>query len=168
MVEDGSFREDLYFRLAVVPVNLPPLRTRREDIPLLVNHFFKRAKEKHGFENLKIEREVANVLLNYLFPGNVRELENLIERMVVLSDGEKITVRDVPQYITKPAETFSNVRIELPAENISLDAVEREIIRYALDMHNGNQLQTARYLGITRSALIYRIEKHGLGAVKES
>ncbi len=161
MVEDGFFREDLYFRLAVVPVNLPPLRTRREDIPLLINYFFKRAKVKHGFENLKIEREVFNGLSNYSFPGNVRELENLIERMVVLSDGEKITLHDVPQSITKPVETFGNVRMELPAENISLDAVEREIIRYALDMHNGNQSQTARYLSITRSALIYRMQKFG-------
>jgi two-component system NtrC family response regulator len=161
MVEDGTFREDLYFRLAVVPVNLPPLRTRREDILLLVSHFFKRAKEKHGFEDLKIEREVVNVLSNYLFPGNVRELENLIERMVVLSDSEKITLQDVPQSVTKPSETFGNVRMELPAENISLDAVEREIIRYALDMHNGNQSQTARYLSITRSALIYRMQKFG-------
>ncbi len=161
MVEDGFFREDLYFRLAVVPVNLPPLRTRREDIPLLINYFFKRAKVKHGFENLKIEREVFNGLSNYSFPGNVRELENLIERMVVLSDGEKITLHDVPQSITKPVETFGNVRMELPAENISLDAVEREIIRFALDMHNGNQSQTARYLSITRSALIYRMQKFG-------
>jgi len=161
MVEDGTFREDLYFRLAVVPVNLPPLRTRREDIPLLVNYFFRRAKEKHGFENLKIEREVFNKLSNYSFPGNVRELENLIERMVVLSDGENITLQDVPQSITKPVETFGNVRMELPAENISLDTVEREIIRYALDMHNGNQSQTARYLSITRSALIYRMQKSG-------
>jgi two-component system NtrC family response regulator len=162
MVEQGTFREDLYFRLAVVPVNIPPLRARREDIPLLVNHFFNRAKEKHGFEDLKIEREVVDVLSNYSFPGNVRELENLIERMVVLSDGEKITLQDVPQSIKKPPETFGNVRMELPAENISLDEVEREIIRYALEMHNGNQSQTARYLGITRSALIYRMQKSGL------
>ncbi len=161
MVEARTFREDLYFRLAVVPVNLPPLRTRREDVPLLINHFFRRAKEKHGFEDLKIEREVAGVLTNYSFPGNVRELENLIERMVVLSDGENITLQDVPQSITKPIETFGNVRMELPSENISLDEVEREIIRYALDMHNGNQSQTARYLGVTRSALIYRMQKFG-------
>ncbi len=161
MVEAGTFREDLYFRLAVVPVNLPPLRTRREDIPLLVNHFFRRAKEKHGFEDLKIDREVVSVLSDYPFPGNVRELENLIERMVVLSDGEKITLQDVPQSITKPLETFGNVRMELPAENISLDEVEKEIIRYSLEMHNGNQSQTARYLGITRSALIYRMQKFG-------
>ena len=161
MVEDGNFREDLYFRLAVVPVNLPPLRSRREDIPLLINHFFRRAKEKHGFEDLKIDREAVSVLSNYPFPGNVRELENLIERMVVLSDSEKITLHDVPQSITKPLETFGNVRMELPAENISLDEVEREIIRYSLEMHNGNQSQTARYLSITRSALIYRMQKFG-------
>jgi two-component system NtrC family response regulator len=161
MVEQGTFREDLYFRLAVVPVNIPPLRTRREDVPLLINHFFKRAKEKHGFESLKMTREVINVLSNYLFPGNVRELENLIERMVVLSDGENLTLLDVPEYTSKPLQIFGRVKFELPAENISLDEVEREIIRYALDMHNGNQSQTARYLGITRSALIYRMQKFG-------
>jgi DNA-binding NtrC family response regulator len=168
MVEQGTFREDLYFRLAVVPVSIPPLRTRREDIPLLINHFFIRAKEKHGFENLKMGREVINVLSNYLFPGNVRELENLIERMVVLSDGESLTHLDMPEYISKPLQIFGRVKFELPAENISLDEVEREIIRYALEMHNGNQSQTARYLSITRSALIYRMEKHGLDTDKES
>jgi two-component system NtrC family response regulator len=161
MLEAGTFREDLYFRLAVVPVSIPPLRTRREDIPLLINHFFRRAKEKHGFESLKMTREVINVLSNYLFPGNIRELENLIERMVVLSDGENLTLSDVPEYTSKPLQIFGRVKFELPAENISLDEVEREIIRYALDMHNGNQSQTARYLGITRSALIYRMQKFG-------
>jgi DNA-binding NtrC family response regulator len=159
MIEEGTFREDLYFRLAVVPINIPPLRTRREDIPLLINHFFKRAKQKHDFESLKIGREVINLLSNYSFPGNVRELENLIERMVVLSDGERLTVQNVPEYISKPLQIFGNVKFELPATNISLEEVEREIIRYALDMHNGNQSQTARYLGITRSALIYRMQK---------
>ncbi len=79
----------------------------------------------------------------------------------MLSDGEKLTLQDVPQSITKPVETFGSVRMELPAENISLDAVEKEIIRYALDMHNGNQSQTARYLSSTRGALIYRMQKFG-------
>ena len=162
MVEQGSFRDDLYFRLAVVPVNIPPLRARREDIPLLVNHFFRRAKAKHGFENLKMPGEVANLLTNFSFPGNVRELENLIERIVVLSDGEKLTLSDVPDYIGKPLQIFGNVKFELPAGSISLDEVEREIISYALETHNGNQSQTARYLGITRSALIYRMQKSGL------
>ncbi len=161
MVETGTFREDLYFRLAVVPVNIPPLRTRREDVPLLINHFFKRAKLKHGFENLKIGRELINALANYSFPGNVRELENLIERMIVLSNGESLTLADVPEYVGKPSQIFGGVKFELPAENISLDDLESEIIRYALAMHNGNQSQTARYLGITRSALIYRMQKFG-------
>lgn len=168
MVEQGTFREDLYFRLAVVPINLPPLRTRREDIPLLINHFFRRAKEKHGFKNLKMTREVVNVLSNYLFPGNVRELENLIERMVVLSNENALTLSDAPDYISKPLQIFGNVKFELPAESISLDEVEREIIRYALEMHNSNQSQTARYLSITRSALIYRMEKHNLDENKEA
>lgn len=162
MVEQGTFREDLYFRLAVVPINIPPLRMRREDIPLLINHFFRRAKEKHSFKNLKMTGEVVNVLSNYLFPGNVRELENLIERMVVLSDEKELTLADVPEYISKPLQVFGSVKFELPFESISLDEVEREIIRYALEMHNGNQSQTARYLGITRSALIYRMQKSGL------
>ena len=108
--------------------------------------------------------EVANLLTNYSFPGNVRELENLIERIVVLSDGEKLTLSDVPDYIGKPLQIFGNVKFELPAGSISLDEVEREIISYALETHNGNQSQTARYLGITRSALIYRMQKSGLSA----
>ncbi len=162
MVEEGTFREDLYFRLAVVPVHLPPLRVRREDVPLLINHFFKISKEKHDFKNLKIVREVFDALSNYAFPGNVRELENLVERMVVLSDEKNLTLADVPEYVKKPSQNFGNVRFELPAENISLDEVERDIINHALEMHDGNQSQTARYLGITRSALIYRMQKNGL------
>lgn len=162
MVEERTFREDLYFRLAVIPVNLPPLRVRREDIPLLINHFFKISKVKHGFDSLKIEREIFNALSNYSFPGNIRELENLVERMVVLSDGKTLTIADIPDYINKPSQTFGNVKFELPAESISLDDVEREIIRYALEMHDDNQTQAAKYLGITRSALIYRMQKSGL------
>ncbi|MEJ7848229.1 MAG: sigma-54 dependent transcriptional regulator [Pyrinomonadaceae bacterium] len=159
MIEQGTFREDLYFRLAVVPINMPPLRTRREDIPQLIDHFFRRAKEKHGFMRLKMTREVTTVLSDYLFPGNVRELENLIERMVVLSDEKSLTQTDVPDYIGRPVQVFGKVKFELPADGISLDEVEGEMIRYALALHNGNQSQTARYLGITRSALIYRMQK---------
>lgn len=162
MVENGSFREDLYFRLAVVPVHLPPLRMRQEDIPLLINHFFRRAKERHGFEDLKMPREIVGALSNYSFPGNVRELENLIERMVVLSDGMNLTLADIPEHVNRPRQVFGGVKFELPAEGMSLDEVEHEIIRYALTLHNGNQSQTARYLGITRSALIYRMQKFGL------
>lgn len=159
MIEEGTFREDLYFRLAVVPIHLPPLRLRPGDIPLLINHFFKLSKIKHGLDNLKIDREIFELLSKYPFPGNVRELENLIERLVVLSDGKNLTILDVPESIKNPSKSFGNVKFELPAENISLDEVEREIIRYALKLNDGNQTKTAQYLGITRSALIYRMQK---------
>ena len=162
MVQEGTFREDLYFRLAVIPINLPPLRSRKEDIPLLINHFFKRAKQRHGFKNLKMSKEVIEALIKYDFPGNVRELENLIERMVVLSDGETLKITDVPEHILKPKSDLYNVRIDLPSNGIQLEEIEREIIRRALQMNDWNQSKTARYLGITRSALIYRMRKFGL------
>lgn len=162
MVTVGLFREDLYFRLAVVPLKLPPLRMRRDDIPLLANHFFRRAKTKHGFEDLKMKPEVIKLLSEFTFPGNVRELENLIERMVVLSDGNSLTKDDVPEHIREPRNRFGGVKIDLPPEGISFEALEREIIAYALDLNNGNQSQAARYLNITRSALIYRMQKFGL------
>ena len=167
MVEDGQFREDLYFRLAVVPVDLPPLRYRREDVPLLAEHFLKRACEKHGCGDLRMEKEVFAALSAYSWPGNVRELENAIERMVVLADGEAITLADLPDNIRHPAGYAANVRLDLPPEGLSIEQVEREIIRRALEMHGGNQTRTARYLDITRSALIYRMQKFGLAASGE-
>jgi DNA-binding NtrC family response regulator len=162
MVAAGTFREDLYFRLAVVPITLPPLRMRRDDIPLLANHFFRRAKKKHGFENLKMKPEVIRSLAEYSYPGNVRELENLVERLVVLSDEKDLTENDIPEYIREPDRTFGGVKMELPPDGISFEALEREVIAYALRLHNGNQSQAARYLNITRSALIYRMQKFGL------
>lgn len=168
MIEDGAFREDLYFRLAVVPVHLPPLRERREDIPLLIEHFLERAKQKYKFKNLKIEREVFAALSNYSFPGNVRELENLIERMVVLSDGELITTKDLPETIQRPRQTAGNALFELPPDGVSLEEIEREIIRRALEMTGGNRTHAARYLDITRSALLYRMQKHGLGGEEKA
>ena len=169
MIEDGALREDLYYRLAVVPVNLPPLRERREDIPLLIEYFLAKAGKKYGFHNyLNIEHEVFAALSNYSFPGNVRELENLIERMVVLSNGEKITVADLPENIRQPRPTVGNVTLELPPGGVSLDEIEREIIRRALEMHGGNRTRAARYLDITRSALLYRMQKYDLGGAEES
>jgi DNA-binding NtrC family response regulator len=162
LVKAQEFREDLYFRLAVVPVELPPLRERREDIPLLVEHFLRRARERNNFPDLEFDRDVFAALNIYSFPGNVRELENLIERLVVLSNGERVTFDDLPAEIRRSNSDFGNVRLELPAEGISLEEVEREILRRALEMHNGNQSQTANYLGITRSALIYRMQKYNL------
>ncbi|MDQ3652522.1 MAG: sigma 54-interacting transcriptional regulator, partial [Acidobacteriota bacterium] len=156
MIEDGSFREDLYFRLAVVTIELPPLRERREDIPLLIEHFLERAVARHQRSGVRMSHEVFAALAAYPFPGNVRELENTVERMVVLAKGETLTLEDLPEGMRQGAtQHAANVLLSLPPEGLSLEEVEREIIRQALLMHGGNQTRAARYLNITRSALIY-------------
>jgi two-component system NtrC family response regulator len=162
LIKENSFREDLYYRLAVVPITLPPLRERREDLPILAEHFVSRAATKHGIRSPKLDREVFKVFFKYAWMGNVRELENLVERMVVLSDGDRLTLDDVPENVKNPSSTKCGLWFELPADPINLDALEREIIRASLLQHEGNQSQTAKYLGISRSALIYRIQKYGL------
>jgi len=162
LIKENNFREDLYYRLAVVPVRLPPLRERREDIPLLTEHFLKKSSAKHKIKQPKPEREVFNAFFNHAWMGNVRELENVIERMVVLSDSEELTLADVPENIKTLQTASENLWFSLPAEPFDLEKVECEIIREALHRFDGNQSQTARYLGITRSALIYRMQKFGL------
>ncbi len=162
LIKENTFREDLYYRLAVVPVKLPALRERREDIPLLTEHFLKKSSVKHKIKQLKLEREVFGAFYNYAWLGNVRELENVIERMIVLSDGDSLTHEDVPENIKNLQSPSENLWFSLPAEPIDLEAVECEIIREALKRFDGNQSQTARYLGITRSALIYRMQKFNL------
>lgn len=162
LIKENNFREDLYYRLAVVPMRLPPLRERREDIPLLTEHFLKKSSTKHKIKQPKIEREVFGAFFNHAWMGNVRELENVIERMVVLSDGEKLTIADVPENIKNLQGLSENLWFALPAEPFDLEKVECEIIREALKRFDGNQSQTARYLGISRSALIYRMQKFDL------
>lgn len=162
LIKENAFREDLYYRLAVVPITIPPLRERREDLPILTEHFVTRSASKHGMRPPKIERDVFKVFFDYPWMGNVRELENLVERMVVLSDGDTLTLTDVPETVKYPSSTKSELWFDLPFEPISLEALEREIIRTSLHRHDGNQSQTSKYLGITRSALIYRIQKYGL------
>lgn len=165
MIEDGSFREDLYFRLAVVTIEIPPLRERREDIPLLIDHFLARAMKRHNRQDLRIDREVFAALSAYSFPGNVRELENIVERMVVLARTNTATIEDLPaQMRGGSSNNAANVLLNMPPEGLSIEKVEREIIRQALEMHNGNQTRAARYLDITRSALIYRMQKYGLAS----
>ncbi len=162
MTEDGAFRQDLYYRLAVVPLELPPLRERKGDIPELIQHLFRVLKERHGLPLLTLDAAVTSRLCAYRWPGNVRELENVIERMIVLCSGHQITVNDLPdEMVPSPirADTFLT---DLPEGGISLDAIERELILRALDRFKGNQTQAAQYLDISRRTLIYRMEKHDL------
>jgi two-component system NtrC family response regulator len=162
MIDDGTFREDLYYRLAVVPLELPPLRERREDIPELVQYLFRKHKERHGIPVLRLPANVVSQLANYRWPGNVRELENVIERLIVLAASDEIREADLPDEIRGAARGRDSFLLELPAEGISLEAVERELLVRALEKFNWNQSQAARYLDISRRTLIYRMEKHGL------
>ena len=154
-LEQGTFREDLYYRLNVVPMNIPPLRERKEDIPYLVDHFVK----KFGGE---ISEGALERLVSYHWPGNVRELENVIERSILLAKGPMVEADDVKIEIgvgrARPA--FSTEAF-LP-EGMTLDQYEQSIIREALKRANGNKSQAARLLGLTRNALRYRLTQMGI------
>ena len=162
LIEDGAFREDLYYRLAVIPIELPPLRERAEDIPELAQHLFVKMKQKHGLPNLRLPPHLIPHFSGYRWPGNVRELENVIERMVVLAVGDEITVGDLPEFLQRSRPSSEAIQFELPPEGISLEAVEKELILKALRRFEWNQTQAAKYLDISRRTLIYRMEKHGL------
>jgi DNA-binding NtrC family response regulator len=162
MIEDGTFREDLYYRLAVVPLLLPPLRERKEDVPELVEHLFQRAKARHGIADVQLAPSVMPHLVAYRWPGNIRELENVVERLLVLSPHQSIGEDDLPEEIRHVLPNASAFWVELPDEGISLEAVERELIVRALERFKGNQTHAAKYLDISRRTLIYRIEKYGL------
>lgn len=162
MVEDGRFREDLYFRLKVVPVHLPPLRERREDIPLLADYFLKEVAQRYERAGLHFEKEVFRYFQAYSWPGNIRELKHTVERLAVIAESDAIGIKDLPDNMTETTSNASNVLIQLPDDGIDLEEVEREILRQALEKRGGNQTRAAQYLNITRSALIYRMQKYGL------
>jgi DNA-binding NtrC family response regulator len=154
-LEQGTFREDLYYRLNVVPMNIPPLRERKEDIPYLVDHFVK----KFGGE---ISEGALERLVSYHWPGNVRELENVIERSILLAKGPRVESDDIKieSGIGRARPAFS-AEAFLP-EGMTLDQYEQSIIREALKRANGNKSQAARLLGLTRNALRYRLTQMGI------
>jgi two-component system NtrC family response regulator len=162
MVEDGSFREDLYYRLAVIPIELPPLRERPDDIPELVEAFFERSRQKHGRPDLKLSPALLPYFSAHRWPGNVRELENLVERIVVLARGDEVRLEDLPEHLRRERPALDAISLELPPHGISLEGVERELILRALEKCNWNQTKAAQYLDISRKVLIYRMEKFGL------
>ena len=161
-LEQGTFREDLYYRLNVLPIDIPPLRERKEDIPFLADHFVKKFAGDVGGRIESISEAAVQKLMQYHWPGNVRELENVIERSMVLSPGpvlqpEDIRLDNAPARSRPAADTF------LP-EGLSLDEFEQSIIREALKRANGNKSQAARMLGLTRNALRYRLQQMGIEA----
>ena len=167
MIEDGTFREDLYYRLVVIPLELPPLRERPEDIPELVEHFFTKAKEKHGRPELALPPSLLSHFCGYRWPGNIRELENIIERLAVLTRGNEIGVNDLPEFLRRERPVLEELRLDLPPQGISMDAVEKELILRSLKKFDWNQTQAARYLDLSRKTLIYRMEKYDIRREQE-
>lgn len=153
-VEKGNFREDLFYRLNVVHIDVPPLRERKEDIPLLVYSFIKEFSEENGKAPLELDAKAKNALYAYPWPGNIRELKNCIESAVVMSSGKIIHFEDLPPYIT---ESEQSNKINLPL-GISLADAEKEIIIQTLAWQNGNKTKTAEVLGIGRKTLHRKLE----------
>ena len=161
MIEDGAFREDLYYRLAVVPLELPPLRERKQDIPFLANHFLKKLAPETGTQVEAITDAGMEKLIAYHWPGNVRELENVIERSLVMAAGTKLDADDIKME-SAPRPRPQNETSGFLPPGMTLDEYEQEIIREALKRADGNKSQAARLLGLTRNALRYRLTQMGL------
>jgi transcriptional regulator with PAS, ATPase and Fis domain len=156
-VREGRFREDLYYRLNVIPIALPALRERRTDVPLLVDHFLAKNAGSHG---RGVSEDALKTLTAYDWPGNVRELESVIERALLLGEGDLIAVSDLPATVRAGAATPRGaVDLEIPDSGIDLEAVERSLILKALEKAGGNVSRAARLLGLSRRTLQYRIEK---------
>jgi two-component system NtrC family response regulator len=164
-VDAGRFRADLFFRLNVVSIDVPPLRERREDIPLLVAHFLNKFGERLGRPVRDVEPDVMSALYRYSWPGNVRELENVIERALVLSRGPSIVPDDLPPEIRESREIEEGIDTLISWEKglaETLDAIEERMIRQALKKAGNVQAQAAKTLGISRSNLQYKMKKYGL------
>jgi len=169
MVE-GRFRDDLYFRLNVIQVFVPPLRDRREDIPALAAHFLGKFSEKHAKPMTRIDGEAMRALLAYDFPGNVRELENLLERATIMETKNVISIGSFPpnvtKFVTQEAAWVRKKQESFPEEGVFLDTemdrLEKIHLVNALDKTGGNRTEAAKLLNISLRSLRYRLQKHGI------
>ncbi len=167
MVGEGSFRQDLYYRLVVFPITLPPLRDRREDIPLLVEHFLEKYARDAGKRVTRVEAQAMDAMATHGWPGNVRELENVIHRTLLVSSGLELTLDDLPPGIggDQPAATPGAQTASGPGSaggTMNLEELERETILRAMESNKGNLSDVARQLGIGRSTLYRKLEQYGL------
>ncbi len=166
-VEEGDFREDLFYRLNVVPIHIPPLRERREDIALLIRHFLKKYTAQLKKDICHITSDAMKALLEYEWKGNVRELENVLERAIVMTEGETISAEYLPEEILRPR---SQIQVNIPESQISLKDVVREVthisektlISRALQQTNNNRTQAAKLLNISHRALMYKLKEYEL------
>jgi len=164
-VDQGDFRKDLYYRLAVVPVHLPQLRSRKEEIPELAAHLLERNAARLGISVDSIAAEAMEVLLTYSWPGNIRELENVIERALVLTDGDTISLEDLPEAVRRPSPDGPGMSVD--GDDLSVKRhgarLERHLIQLALDRTGGNKTQAADLLELSPRALRYKIQEYGVG-----
>lgn len=164
-VESGDFRDDLYYRLAVVPILLPQLRTRRDEIPALAVHLMERHRQRLGIQVEGIAPEAMEVLLTYGWPGNIRELENVLERAMVLADGPRVTLDDLPESVRRP--TPEGPGLSGDTDDLSVKRhgarLEKHLIQLALDRTGGNKTQAAELLELSPRALRYKIQEYGIG-----
>jgi DNA-binding NtrC family response regulator len=160
MVKDGRFREDLYYRLNVIPISVPPLRNRRDDIQVLMNYFL----AKHGApaRQMKISVEAKSLILNYAWPGNVRQLESAIERALLLAEGDEITAEDLPVEIRASVQSEGAGGFKLPPEGISFEELERSLLIQAMEQTGWNITRAARLLGLSFRTMQYRLDKFGI------
>jgi two-component system response regulator AtoC len=157
----GRFREDLFYRINVLPIAIPPLRERREDIPLLIDHFIARNNARFGTNIREIEAEGRRYLLEYTWPGNVRELENVIERAMVLAESDAIGVDDLPDRLRDARDP---IKLHLTSGELSIKKtariIEEILIRRALQKTKGNRTRAAEVLEISHRALLYKIKDY--------
>ncbi|MDO8963117.1 MAG: helix-turn-helix domain-containing protein, partial [Coriobacteriia bacterium] len=159
LIADGEFREDLFYRLNVVPITLPPLRQRHSDIPRLVAHFL----EKYHAGDRTISNEALQALVAYSWPGNIRELENTIERMVILSPSDEIGVSELPSEVRTGLVSAARSHVfDLPEQGCDIEEVEMDLIRQALDRSGGNTSKAAKLVGLTQKTIEARMQRFGL------
>jgi DNA-binding NtrC family response regulator len=164
MVAEGRFREDLYYRLNVIPMTLPTLRERREDIPLLARHFVQKSCKSNGLQPKTLSQESLRCLMNYEWPGNIRQLENAVEHAVCMTGREtEIGVAALPEDVIEPGRSMMLPTLSIPDEGISFTSVvsqlERDLILRGLEKSRGNKRQAARLLGLSRTTLIDKIHR---------
>jgi len=163
-VEAGDFRADLYYRLNVIPLELPALKERKGDVSLLVEYFFKKYVREKRLAAPTFSKAALKQVTQYNWPGNIRELQNFSERMFILFSAREIDVTNLPQEIRchSKSETQNESPFTLPASGIKLESVEVDLMLQALDKTSGNKSQAARLLGLTRDTFLYRLKKYSI------
>jgi len=168
LVAEGSFRDDLYYRINVVPVTLPPLRERREDIPVLAATFLTRFAAQHRVAVAgPLPPAVLRLLIEHHWPGNVRELANVVERLVLLAEDSRVRSEDLPEEIREPVAAGSGGPFRLPGGGLDWEAMERSLLDQALAHAGGNRAAASRLLGLSYKQFLYRLDKHGIAATEE-